>query len=472
MLLAVVVLVHAGPWISGGFGYSLDGFNGAVWGQGARALVDDPIGSRLGAIQPDGHRYANHPPLTVWSAALTSAIGGDHPVVVRLPAMAAAALTPVLMGLLLSRAGLHPAAVVVGLVAGGTSAMVLTYGVMVDTPVVSLPAGLVVLLVAQRAWSGDPPSTAALVGAGALAASTGWQAALLGVVVAAVTVVVDRRAAARLGGGVAVGVALTLAWAGWAHGSLAPLLDQAGVRRDGTVTGHWSETMGRYLSDLYGPVLLALTGAGVLVTAGRAALGRREGADADGAGVGPIVAALLVTVVGYTAVFRNGALVHPYWTFWGVALVAVAVAALADAALAPIGRLRGGRWLTMVVAATAAGALLVSGLIRTSRAEQRVRDGLDVLVVLADVPQAEDPAEVAIGVRGDPGSSPWAEYAVDGRAARADSPAEVRRLAPDLPVVVVLAGPPSPALRHVAIAIEGRFALVRADDLAELLDVG
>lgn len=478
-LLAVVVVAHAAPWIGGGFGYSLDGFNGAVWGQGARALVEDPVGSRLGGIQPDGHRYANHPPLTVWSAAVTSAIGGDDSVAVRLPAIVAAAVTPALLALLLTRSRVRPAAVIVGLVAGASSAMALTYGTMLDTPVVSLPAGLVALVVAQRVWAGDPPSTARLVGSAALAALAGWQALLLTVVATVVTVAVDRRSATRLGIGVAVGAGLTVAWAGWVHGSLAPLFGQAEVRSGGASPGPWSDTIADYLSDLFGPVLLALTLAGVVVTSVRLAVA--DGADPDGtdgeasgrrmAGVGPVALVLAVAIVGYTLVFRNGAAIHPYWTFWGVALVAVAVAALADAVLAVLTRVPGGRWLSGATALVAAVALLGAGLSRTSRAEQRIHDGLDVLVLLDEVPDADRPTDVAIGVRGDPGTSPWAEYAVDGRAARADSPAEIRRLEPDLPVIVVLAAPPSPALREVALGIEGRFALVRADELAELLGV-
>ena len=70
LVVGSLFVIHAGPWISRGFGYSLDGFNGAVWGQGARAAVEHPIGSRLGGIQPDGHRYADHPPLTVWSSSI------------------------------------------------------------------------------------------------------------------------------------------------------------------------------------------------------------------------------------------------------------------------------------------------------------------------------------------------------------------------------------------------------------------
>lgn len=414
----------------------------------------------------------------MWSAAAAVAVGGDHPVTARLPAIVAAAVTPALLGLLLSRSGVRPAAVVVGLVAGATSSMALAYGVMLDTPVVSLPAGIAVLLVAQRSWTGDPPSTAALVGAGALAAAAGWQAALLALVATAVTAAVDRRAAVRLGLGAVLGVALTLTWAAWVHGSLAPLVGQAGVRSGGATPGSWTDAVPDDLRDLFGPVLLVLTAVGAAVAVARRPVATGDGSVAPSRpgrtlpGVRPVAAVLALTIVGYTLVFRNGAAVHPYWTFWGVALVAVAVAALADAVLAPLDRGGGWRWATGAVAAVAAGALLLSGLSGTSRSEQRIRDGLDVLVLLDEVPDADRPTDVAVGVRGDPGTSPWAEHAVRGRAVPADRPSEVRRLAPDLPVVVILAAPPSDALRAAAIGIEGRFALVRADDLAEILGVG
>ncbi|HMJ74573.1 MAG TPA: glycosyltransferase family 39 protein [Iamia sp.] len=476
LVVGALFVGHAGPWISRGFGYSLDGFNGAVWGQGARAAVDDPIASRLGGIQPDGHRYANHPPLTVWSGAVLSAVSGDSPVAVRLPAVLASLLALAALALLLHDAGAAPGAVVVGIVAAGTCSMFLTYGAMLDTPVVSLPFALLTLVAAQRGWQGRPPPTWITVGAAALACLSGWQAALLTGIAVAVSLVAHRRTAARLLIGMGLGTAVSVAWIGWVHGSLRPLLDQASYRTStGGTQVSWLTAQQRHVGDLYGPVLLVLVAVGLAV----ALLPRPDAPPTEPSsppwarplltGMRPLVLVLAASVAGYTALFRNGSAIHDYWTFWGVALVAVGVAALAD-------RLVGvaeGRALptTLVTAVTAVVvvALAGSGLTRHSDAEQRVRDGVDLIAVIEEAPNAPDPTAAAIAVYDQPGTLPWADYAVDGLAVHADDVDELRALPPDLPVLVVLGGPASPALKSRAIAVNDRFALVPAAALADHL---
>jgi len=488
LVVGALFVGHAGPWISQGFGYSLDGFNGAVWGQGARAAVDDPIASRLGGIQPDGHRYANHPPLTVWSGAVLSAVSGDSPVAVRLPAVLASLLALAALALLLHDAGAAPGAVVVGVVAAGTCSMFLTYGAMLDTPVVSFPFALLALAAAQRGWQGRPPPTGLTVGAAALACVSGWQAALLTGIVVAVSLVAHRRTAARLLVGMGLGTAVSVSWIAWVHGSLRPLLDQATYRTSaGGTQAPWLTAQQRHLGDLYGPVLLVLVAVGLVVallprpaaTADPATEpGRDDAAIEPGAptwagplltGMRPLVLVLVASVAGYTALFRNGSAIHDYWTFWGVALVAVGAAALADRLIG----VAAGRALpsTLVTAATAVVvvALAASGLTRPSDAEQRVRDGVDLIAVIEEAPNAADPTATAIAVYDQPGTLPWADYAVDGLAVHADDVDDLRALPPDLPVLVVLGGPASPALQSRAIAVNDRFALVPAAALADHL---
>ena len=37
--LAATLVIHVSPWITKGFGYSTDGYNGAMWGLGARGAI-------------------------------------------------------------------------------------------------------------------------------------------------------------------------------------------------------------------------------------------------------------------------------------------------------------------------------------------------------------------------------------------------------------------------------------------------
>ncbi len=467
--LGVVLVVHSWAWISGGFGYSLDGFNGAVWGQGARAAVDAPVASRLGGVQPDGHRYANHPPLTVWSAAVMSAASGDSPIAVRLPAVAASVAALAVLVVLLRDAGVGRVGTAVGLAVAGTSSMYLAYGAMLDTPVVSLPCGLAVLAAAQRVWRGRPPPPAVLVGLAALAGTAGWQATLLTGCAGALCLLVDRRATVWLAAGAVLGSAIAVGWIAWVHGSLRPLLDQAGFRSGATgqqVT--WLTAQGRHLGDLYGPVLLVVVAIGLVAALLPPADGPRpEGRTAAVllAGTRPLAVVLGAVVGGYTVGFRNGSAVHDYWTFWGVALVAVAVAVLADRAVALLARVAPSGvavGLAAVVAVVAAGI----GLGRGSGAEDRIRSGLDLVAVLDEAPDARVPTDVAIAVHDLPGTLPWADYAVDGRSVHADDAAALRALPPDLPVLVVLRGA-SAELRELATAVDGAYALVPAGVLAQ-----
>lgn len=543
--VAVAFLGAVAPWSSDDFGYSLDGFNGSVWGLGARAAADDPIGSRLGGVHPGGESYANHPPITVWTAAIGSAVSGDRPGAVRAPALIASVGALLVLALLLHDAGLRREAVAAGVVLTGTSGMFLTYGAMLDTPVVGLPFGLAALAAAQRVWQGRSPPRGVLVLVGALAALAGWQAALAAALAAGVALLAPeavgegrspRRGALALTAGVAIGTALTAGWIAWVYGGLGPLFDQAQWRtgQDGFGTdAPWGTAMGGHLTDLYGPapVLLLIaaaafvavassrprpvptvveppegtadaegpvaggedgenvdaraTGDGVAPEGGedRETQGADEwvdgGADGGGparrrwwrpVGLRPVALVLVLTVVGYTLAFRNGAAVHDYWSYWGIALVGVGGAAVVDVVLVrtPLRRLP--HAVTAVLVAAALVPLALAGHDRRTTAETRTRQGLELLPVLGEVPPPEDPRTVAVAVMGATGELPWAEHLVHGRAVLADDLPALRRLPPRLPVLVVLRAPASPALREIAIAGNRRFVLVRAGALVRHLD--
>ena len=242
MVLAATLVIHVSPWVTKGFGYSADGYNGAMWGLGARGAVEDPIGNRLGGIHPSGYRYANHPPLLVWTTAVTGGLTGERPVALRAPALLASLAALVLLAALLHDAGFGLGDVAGGLAVAGTSAMFLTYGAMLDTPVLSLPFGLAAVWAAQRAWQGRPPPRPVLMATGLAAALAGWQSLLAAALATALTLLSPsadgRRAGRVLGTGALAGLAITLAWIAWVEGTLLALGDQVAYRTSFD-TGDW-----------------------------------------------------------------------------------------------------------------------------------------------------------------------------------------------------------------------------------------
>jgi len=256
---------------------------------------------------------------------------------------------------------------------------------------------------------------------------------------------------------------------------MGPLFDQAGFRAGGRGTrASWSRAVADHLQDLYGPVpvLLLLSAAVAVALVLRGPADGRSDAWWRPAGLRPVAAVLVVAIVGYTLVFRNGAAVHDYWTYWGVALVAVGVAAVAQLVLAastrsPRAALRvAGPVAVAVVVAIAA----LTGTVRETTAERRIREGLDLLPILDQVPDAPRPTAAAVAVYGAPGELPWADINTRGRAVPVDDVDALRQLPPDLPVLVVLRGPPSAALRARATASNDRFVLLPASALIAHLE--
>ena len=456
LALAATLVVHVSPWVAEGFGTSHDGFNGATWGLAARGARADPIGNRLGGVHPDGYRYANHPPLLVWTATATTAVVGESPFALRAPALLASLAALALLALLLLDAGLAPGAVAAGLAVAGTTGMFLTYGALVDTPVFSFPVGLAALAAAQRAWQGRPPPRWVLAALGALAALAGWQA-LLATGLATLLAHAGpgregRRAARWLGAGLAGGLALTVAWIAWVQGTLARLGDQAATRTR-TGTADWFGRQELYLGDLYGPAVLAVTAAGLAVALLLAPTRVR-----------PLVAVVAATVVLYTLAFREGSQVHDYWTFWGVALVAGTVAALAHAisAWARPRPLLVARAVPAVLV-VAVLALAVAGATHRSRADGAIRDGVGAAEVLALAPRALDPRQSTVAVRRAEDGAPWADFVTHGSAAT-PTPEELAQLPPDRLVFLVTIAEPDAEVRAAAIAIDGRNVLMAAGD--------
>ncbi len=464
VILAGTLVVHVSPWVTKGFGYSADGYNGAMWGLGARGAVEDPIGNRLGGIQPSGYRYANHPPLLVWTTAVTGGLTDERPVALRAPALLASLAALVVLAALLRDAGLDPVDVAGGLAVAGTSAMFLTYGAMLDTPVLSLPFGLAAVWAAQRAWQRRPPPQPVLLVAGLLAALAGWQSLLAAALATALTLrapAADGRRAGRvLGLGALAGLAITLAWIAWVKGTLRTLSDQASYRT-GLDTGEWFGRQEANLGALYGPILLAVVAVGLVLAL---ALRPEPTSPRTWSGVRPLAGLLAAAVVGYTVVFRQASAAHDYWTFWGVALLAVAAAALLHGVRQGARRLpRSAAVVVRSVAVVGVVALAVSGAGHRSRSDLSIRDGLGAVPVVTAAPRASSPDQATLVVPGPEPILPWADFVTGGRAAQAATPEDVDRLPPDTLVFLVSADL-GPEIRAAAVAAEGRYVLIRAGD--------
>ena len=134
---------------------------------------------------------------------MTGGLTGERPVALRAPALLASLAALVLLAALLRDAGFGLGDVAGGLAVAGTSAMFLTYGAMLDTPVLSLPFGLAAVWAAQRAWQGRPPPRPVLLATGLVAALAGWQSLLAAVLAVGPdpALPVRRRAPGRAGPG-------------------------------------------------------------------------------------------------------------------------------------------------------------------------------------------------------------------------------------------------------------------------------
>lgn len=488
--LAATLVIHVSPWVTKGFGYSYDGYNGAMWGLGARGAVEDPIGNRLGGVQPSGYRYANHPPLLVWTTAATGGLTDERPIALRAPALLASLAALVLLALLLRDAGFGVVEIAGGVAVAGTSAMFLTFGAMLDTPILSLPFGLAAIWAAQRAWQGRPPPTPVLIAAGALAALAGWQSLLAAVLATALTLIspstAGRRAGRFLGAGTLAGLVVTLAWIAWVKGTLLALGEQA-TYRTGVDSTEWFRRQEVHLGDLYGPILLVIVAVGLLLALAlrpEATPPTSDPADASNAadadtsaeparhawtGVRPLAGLLATVVVGYTLIFRQASAAHAYWTFWGVALLAVAAAALLHAIVRAAARLpRPAALAVQSIAVVGVVVLACSGASHRSSGDRSIQEGLGAVPVLAAVPRSSQPDEAAVVVRDVEPVLPWADFLTHGRA-RPVSPTDLAQLPPDTLVFLVANGEPSPDVRAAAVAVDGRYVLMRAGDYQRLV---
>lgn len=304
------------------YGDSDEGINGAVWSYNAESLRElGLVDSRLGGVRSDGTAYATHPPGIVLTTAAAQAIGGDGPWPDRSPAWIATLLAALLAYRLLRDLDVEPVPAAAATVAGFGCHMVLVYGYMLDTPVTSLPLGVAVVLAFNRRWQQRPFPPFAEAAIAAAAALSGWQAALTaGLAGVALALRSPRgrdslpRATPYLAG-TAVGAMASFGWALWAYGSLDELVDKYTLRTGGTGrVGASGEMEGVGLADVISfqvPWLAQLLGLGVvgLLLCALSIGDRRWRAPAS---------LVLVTVVGYSLLFREAAAGHQYWLYWSL----------------------------------------------------------------------------------------------------------------------------------------------------------
>lgn len=417
-VLAVAFVAHAARWVAAPLGDSHDGRNGAAWALAARSLRDDPIGHRLGGIRPDGEPYANHPPGIVAATAVTTLVTGDRPVGVRLPAVLATIASLALLAALLQQLRYPLAATIAGLGLAATSPMLLGYGTMLDTPMVGLPAFLGALLVAVRCRQGHAASRGLAVAVGAATGLLAWQAVLGTWLVALWLVAVpasrarNSAIALRLASGALGGALVSLAWAWWAYGSPGALFDALQTRSGGS-TG-WLDAQVTYLGATFGWARLAIVALG----AAAALASRRR--------IGPIAVALATTVL-WTVGLREGATIHGYWSYFGIVVVALGAAAVAERAIELSARatstaaLERVRPLMAAVAALALGIGFGSTLLMTNAPETATIDGLDAGRLAERIERADRPDEVVMVVlEGNVGGGTtplWASWPTHGAVA-------------------------------------------------------
>lgn len=327
LLAALLFGGFAARAITAPFGDSHDGRNAGVWASGGRSLLEQgPLASRLGTRSAENGVYANHPPLLYVETAAFRAIGGGTAAATRAPAWLGSILALGLLTALLLEAGLRPAAVGAAVVLVAATPMLLVYGAMLDTPVTSLPFGLAVLLLWQRARRGRPVPWPVAGGITALAVLSGWQSVLVAAVVGGWALVRllrgsgSRRSNAAFAGGAVVGTVLATAWMTWAFGgTLRPLVEQFRVRTGGATPIPLRQllaALGHDTATMFGVVGVVAAVGLVLAVADRRTRG--------------LATIALAVTLPYPVLFRSGTVNHDYWTFWFLVPIAFGVAAGSD----------------------------------------------------------------------------------------------------------------------------------------------
>ena len=315
------------------FGDSGDGYNGATWSSGSRALRDDPVASRLGARSPEEPygfaTYAHHPPLIYLVTAGAQAINPSHPeLTARLLAASSTLVSAFLMFGVLLQLGVRASVAVCGVVLGYCVPMLFTFGTMLDTTTLAMAPAAGYLLVWVRSLRGVASAPMAGVLAAVLCLGS-WEGVILVVATGALTAFGSRTETSRatalaIAWGAVVGLTVTWSWLLWANGSLGVVFEFGKLRVAGDESGVETATLGESIVRQSRHLVALLGMATILAPAAFVAAIRM-------ARYRMVETALLVTVALYSLVFFSGAAYHAHWNYWLMLPLAVGFAALAEA---------------------------------------------------------------------------------------------------------------------------------------------
>jgi hypothetical protein len=378
---AVVFLLVAGGRITGRFGDSDEGINGAVWSYNALSLRDHGVlASKLGGKRLDGTLYASHPPLIVVETAAAQAVGGNRPWSSRAPAWVGSLAALALLYYLCRDAGFDRLVAAGAVALTGLTPMLVAYGPMLDTPVTELPFGVAVLIAWYRDWRGDRPVPWWLAGGLALVASlAGWQAALLCMMCGLALAVLGWRrkgrsiwAALPYLIGAAIGVALALGWAYWVYGSFH-VLSQKYLGRTGSSNGVGLGDMVSFqVPWIFALLALSVVGLFACVVALRDQRLR------------PLAAMALASVAVYAVIFRQAAAGHQYWNYWVLLPAAVGWAYALDSLTREVRNSTRSPWAPVAVVGVIVIAVGSFNLLRTNKAAAEIDTGHRAANLVAD----------------------------------------------------------------------------------------
>lgn len=404
IVLAGLFLATNAPVLTARFGPSHDGFNGAVWASGSRAMRHDGVvESRFGGRGGVFGEYANHPPGLLAETYVAESIGGEHHIVTRAPAWIGSILSIALLGWLLLEAGFRRGTVAAAVAMVTTTQLFLVYGSMLDTPVTSLPFALTALIVAQRVVQNRPPRALVLVLVGALAVCSGWQSTTM-LAFAGLWIFAGARADRRRmagGGWMAVGgvlgLTVTLSWIRWVYGSLTPLADQEGTRASGVGLAQSLTQQATYLADLL-PYVWVLGLVGLVVVVATRSRSR------------PLALVTTGAVVAYGVYFRQGAFIHDYWNYALVIPLSVALAALAEAAVPLVRKMPSVR--AELLGTALVGAVVLCSVVTPSVSAGNRRAGVETSPLVDAAVRMAPTRGPVIGLLPplNDATAPWARY--------------------------------------------------------------
>jgi len=467
VMVILIFLGDAGPRVLAPFGPGAEGSTAATWAIGARSLVESgPIESRFGARSPELGVYAHHPPALIAPVAVTQLPGSDEAWLARLPAVAASIGALILLRRLLLRLGASQTAALTAPILMAGTQMFLQFGIMLATETTSLIVAIALLVV----WNdGRRPRLIGLVAF--VAAIFSYRTLALAGLLLGFEVLRTLWGARRAGlvpwhgAGLLAGMAVTATWLRWANGSFDAVIGAAERRSTGAeftsdefLSLQWTTilfTIPPWLIVL-GPIFLV---AGLVSTRTRIATGSS-----------------LVVTLAFAALFPQGASAHIYWNYWALLPLAIGAAAMVD--LLGLGVKREGvAGMTRVAVLGLSFVALIATTLDHSDPEHlfRIAQNAGELLETASIPEDQ---EVIWIVNGEEWPT-WASY-YSRRPFRqiwdSDLLAEVVSEHGQDQVLVPFEGSWEPAeiqniVRARALADSGRYALVRASDLSDLVSV-